>query len=68
MDYPMGSHMSMVWRKNMMVINIAQSYVQSRVSIDFSSTVSKFQNTSHSQCISPWEVIRAWFREKTRRS
>ncbi|RWW47534.1 hypothetical protein BHE74_00046461 [Ensete ventricosum] len=51
-----------------MVINIVQSCVQSQVLIDFSCTVSKFQNTSHSQRISPWEVVRAWFREKTRRS
>ncbi|RZR90603.1 hypothetical protein BHM03_00018514 [Ensete ventricosum] len=52
-----------------MVINFAHS----RVSIDFSSISSfdwffllrpKIQNTGHSQHISPWEVVRAWFREK----
>ncbi|RWW47064.1 hypothetical protein BHE74_00046979 [Ensete ventricosum] len=45
-----------------MVINFAKS----RVSIDFSCIVSEIQNTSHSNRISPWEVIRAWFREKIR--
>ncbi|RRT31207.1 hypothetical protein B296_00059060 [Ensete ventricosum] len=49
----MGSHMSMVSQKNAMVIN----FTQSRVSIYFSCTVSEFQDTSHSQRISPWEVI-----------
>ncbi|RRT31204.1 hypothetical protein B296_00059110 [Ensete ventricosum] len=34
----------------------------------FSCTVLEFQNTSDSQCISPWEVIRARFREIIRRS
>ncbi|RWW73479.1 hypothetical protein BHE74_00018643 [Ensete ventricosum] len=48
----------------MTVIN----YAQSRVSISFSHTVSKFQNTGHSQHISSWEVVRAWFREKMRLS
>ncbi|RRT66752.1 hypothetical protein B296_00008365 [Ensete ventricosum] len=57
----MGSRTSTVSRKNAMIIN----YVQSRVSIDFSCTVSKIQNTGQSQCISPWEVIQAWFRKKT---
>ncbi|RWW64865.1 hypothetical protein BHE74_00027870 [Ensete ventricosum] len=28
-------------------------------SIDFLCTDSEFQNTGHSQCISPWEVVRA---------
>ncbi|RRT31759.1 hypothetical protein B296_00054914, partial [Ensete ventricosum] len=28
--------------------------------------LSEFQNTSHSQRISPWEVVRARFHEKTR--
>ncbi|RZS08718.1 hypothetical protein BHM03_00039724 [Ensete ventricosum] len=44
------------------------NFVQSRVFIDFSCAVSKIQKTGHSQCISPWEVVRAWFRKKTRRS
>ncbi|RZS24064.1 hypothetical protein BHM03_00057095 [Ensete ventricosum] len=40
-----------------------------RVSIGFSCMILEFQNTSHSQCIiSPWEVVRALFREKMRRS
>ncbi|RWW62111.1 hypothetical protein BHE74_00030787, partial [Ensete ventricosum] len=43
----MGSRTSMVLRKNATVIN----FTQSRVSIDFSCTVSKIQNSSHSQAI-----------------
>ncbi|RZS28908.1 hypothetical protein BHM03_00062559 [Ensete ventricosum] len=53
----MVSRMSMVSRKNVMVINFAQS----RVSISFSCTVSKIQNTGHSRLISPWEVVQARF-------
>ncbi|RWV94580.1 hypothetical protein BHE74_00018646 [Ensete ventricosum] len=53
----------MVSRKNVMVIN----FTQSRVSIGFSCTILEFQNTSHSQRISPCEVVRAQFREKMRR-
>ncbi|RRT43790.1 hypothetical protein B296_00045344 [Ensete ventricosum] len=49
----MGSHTSMVSQKNVTVINFAQY----RISIYLSCTVSKFQNTRHSQCISPWEVV-----------
>ncbi|RRT39226.1 hypothetical protein B296_00041105 [Ensete ventricosum] len=49
----MGSRTSTVSQKNTTVINL----VQSRVSIDSSCTVSEIQNTSHSQRISPWEVI-----------
>ncbi|RWW37976.1 hypothetical protein BHE74_00056831 [Ensete ventricosum] len=60
----MRRRMSKVSQKNTMVINFAQSLV----SIGFSCTVSEFQNTGHSQHISPWEVIRARFHEKTRRS
>ncbi|RRT31751.1 hypothetical protein B296_00054752 [Ensete ventricosum] len=56
----MGIHTSMVSRKNAMVIDFAQSLV----SIDFSCTVSEFQNTGHSKRISPWEVIRARFHER----
>ncbi|RWV79472.1 hypothetical protein GW17_00059399 [Ensete ventricosum] len=76
---PLGSRTSLVSRKNVTVINFAQSRAQNRVSIDFLCTVSEIQNTSHSQHISPspkiqntghsqhispWEVVRAWFREK----
>ncbi|RRT83916.1 hypothetical protein B296_00002867 [Ensete ventricosum] len=50
----------MVSRKNVIVIN----FMQSRCSISFSCIVSEIQNTSYSQCISPWEVIQAWFPEK----
>ncbi|RWV79975.1 hypothetical protein GW17_00058820 [Ensete ventricosum] len=50
----------MVSRKNVTVINFAQSRVFDR----FSHTVSKFQNTGHSQRISPWEVVRARFHKK----
>ncbi|RZS05960.1 hypothetical protein BHM03_00036550 [Ensete ventricosum] len=51
----------MVLQKNAVVVN----YAQNRVSTGFSCSVSEFQNTNHSQRISPWEVVRAWFREKT---
>ncbi|RWV83523.1 hypothetical protein GW17_00054849 [Ensete ventricosum] len=44
---PMGGRTSTISRKNMTVINFAQS----RVSIDFSRTMSEFQNTGHSKCI-----------------
>ncbi|RWW69711.1 hypothetical protein BHE74_00022677, partial [Ensete ventricosum] len=37
-------------------------------SIDFPRTVSEISNTGHSQRISPWEVVRARFHEKIRRS
>ncbi|RZS24663.1 hypothetical protein BHM03_00057759, partial [Ensete ventricosum] len=50
--------------KNATVIN----FVQSRVSIDFSCTVSKIQNTGLSCLNSPWEVVQARFRKKIRRS
>ncbi|RRT63876.1 hypothetical protein B296_00027555 [Ensete ventricosum] len=49
----MGSHTSMVLGKNAMVINFAQS----RVLISFSCTVSKIQNSSHSQRIQRLEVL-----------
>ncbi|RWV78451.1 hypothetical protein BHE74_00035266 [Ensete ventricosum] len=55
MYLPMGSHMGTVSRKNITVINFTQSYAQSRVSIDFSRIISKFQNTGHAQCIGQWE-------------
>ncbi|RWW43030.1 hypothetical protein BHE74_00051353 [Ensete ventricosum] len=61
----MGSRTNMVSRKNTTVINFARSRVLSRVSIGFSCTVSKIQNTGHSRRISPSEVVRAWFHEKT---
>ncbi|RZS24507.1 hypothetical protein BHM03_00057585 [Ensete ventricosum] len=60
----MVSRMSMVSRKNATVINITQS----RVSIDFSCTVSEIQNTGLSRLISPWDVVQACFRKKIRRS
>ncbi|RZS12645.1 hypothetical protein BHM03_00044124 [Ensete ventricosum] len=49
--------MRMVTRKNAIVLKFTQSRSQRRVSIDFSYTISKIQNTGHSQSISPWEVI-----------
>ncbi|RWW56489.1 hypothetical protein BHE74_00036785, partial [Ensete ventricosum] len=55
-------------KKNVMVINFAQCRARSRVSIGCSCTISEIQNTGRSQRISPWEVIRARFHEKTRRS
>ncbi|RRT83500.1 hypothetical protein B296_00001444, partial [Ensete ventricosum] len=61
MYYPIKSLTSTVLRKNVTVIKFAQC----RVSIDFSCSVSKIQNNGHSQCISPWEVVRARFHEKT---
>ncbi|RWW35677.1 hypothetical protein BHE74_00059361 [Ensete ventricosum] len=64
----MGSHTSMVSRKNATVINFAQSRARSLVSIDFSCTVSKNQNIGHSQRISSWDVVRTRFSEKMRRS
>ncbi|RWW56370.1 hypothetical protein BHE74_00036919 [Ensete ventricosum] len=54
MYLPMGSRTSMVSRKNVTVKN----FVQSQLSIDLSCTISETQNTGHSQCISPWEVVR----------
>ncbi|RWW56277.1 hypothetical protein BHE74_00037023 [Ensete ventricosum] len=56
----MGSRMSTISQKIVTVINFSQS----RVLIDSSCTISKIQNTSRSQSISPWEVVRARFREK----
>ncbi|RRT45975.1 hypothetical protein B296_00053804 [Ensete ventricosum] len=56
----MGSRTSMVSQKTMMIINFAQS----RVSIDFSCTVSKIQNTGHSLRIRLWDVVRTRFHEK----
>ncbi|RRT31149.1 hypothetical protein B296_00058590 [Ensete ventricosum] len=50
----MGSCTSTLSQKNTTVINIARSCSLSRVSIGFSCTISKIQNTGHSQCISPW--------------
>ncbi|RWV92468.1 hypothetical protein GW17_00045154 [Ensete ventricosum] len=62
MYLPIGSRKSMVSLKNVTVINFAQCCTQSRVSISFSCTIKEFQNTSHSQRICPWAVLRAWFR------
>ncbi|RWW47690.1 hypothetical protein BHE74_00046296 [Ensete ventricosum] len=56
----MGSRTNTVSRENMTVIKFARS----RVSIDFSCTVSKIQNTGHSRRISPWKVVRARFCKK----
>ncbi|RWV79469.1 hypothetical protein GW17_00059397 [Ensete ventricosum] len=53
----MGSRMSLASRKNVMVINFGQSRAQSQVLISFSCTISKIQNTGHSPCISPLEVV-----------
>ncbi|RWV83030.1 hypothetical protein BHE74_00021184 [Ensete ventricosum] len=55
----MGSRTSMVSRSNATVITIVQSRSQSRILIGFWCTVSEFENTSHSQCIGPLELIRA---------
>ncbi|RRT73071.1 hypothetical protein B296_00020365 [Ensete ventricosum] len=52
----MGSRTSTISQKYMTVIN----FTQSRVSIDFSCTVSKIQNTRHSQRMGS---LRARFRE-----
>ncbi|RWV87395.1 hypothetical protein BHE74_00025805 [Ensete ventricosum] len=57
----MGSRTSTILQKNATVIN----FTKGQVSIGFSRTVSKFQNTGHSQRIHRWEVIRARFCEKT---
>ncbi|RZR93127.1 hypothetical protein BHM03_00021558 [Ensete ventricosum] len=42
-----------------------KNFAQTRVSIVFSCTILEFQNTSPSECISPSEVVHAWFHEKT---
>ncbi|RWW39532.1 hypothetical protein BHE74_00055128 [Ensete ventricosum] len=55
---------SKVSRKNVLVINFAQS----RDSIGFSCTISEIQNTGLSRLITPWEVVQARFRKKIRRS
>ncbi|RWW66997.1 hypothetical protein BHE74_00025594 [Ensete ventricosum] len=47
-----------------MVINFAQSRMQSRVSFDYSCTISKIQNTGHSQHIRPWEIVEHGFVKK----
>ncbi|RRT36047.1 hypothetical protein B296_00050026, partial [Ensete ventricosum] len=44
---------------------LCANHAQSRVSIGFSCIISEIQNTGHYRHISPWEVIRAWFRKKT---
>ncbi|RWW43856.1 hypothetical protein BHE74_00050436 [Ensete ventricosum] len=54
----MGCRTSTVSQKNSSVINIARCHTQSRVSIGFSCTESKIQNTGHSR------RIRAHFHEK----
>ncbi|RZS09687.1 hypothetical protein BHM03_00040788 [Ensete ventricosum] len=64
----MGSRTSTVAQKNTTVINITRCHTHSRVSIGFSCTVSKIQNTGHSRRISPWEAVRERFCEKTQRS
>ncbi|RRT37191.1 hypothetical protein B296_00053029 [Ensete ventricosum] len=56
----MGCRTSTVSQKYVTVLN----FVRSRVSIDFSCTVSKILNTGHPLRISPWEVVRARFHEK----
>ncbi|RRT45024.1 hypothetical protein B296_00043269 [Ensete ventricosum] len=58
----------MILRKNVTIINFAQSCTQSRISISFSCTVFEIQNTGHSEHISPREVVQARFRKKMRRS
>ncbi|RRT39024.1 hypothetical protein B296_00055123 [Ensete ventricosum] len=60
----MGSRTTNVSRKNVTVIKFMRSPTQSRVSIDFSCTVSKIQNIGHSRRISPWEVAQTRFRKK----
>ncbi|RRT75004.1 hypothetical protein B296_00014659 [Ensete ventricosum] len=58
----MGSRTSTVLRKNATVINFTRSLVP----IDFSCTISLFQNTGLSQHINPWKVVQAQFSEKMR--
>ncbi|RZS04917.1 hypothetical protein BHM03_00035326 [Ensete ventricosum] len=64
----MGSCTSIASQKNTAVIYYARNRTQSHVLISFSCTFSKIQSSSHSRRISPWKVVRARFREKTRRS
>ncbi|RWV84015.1 hypothetical protein GW17_00054305 [Ensete ventricosum] len=62
---PMGSVTSTLSQKNTTIINIARSHALSRISISFSCTVSKIQNTGLSRLISrPWVVVQASFRKK----
>ncbi|RZS09286.1 hypothetical protein BHM03_00040355 [Ensete ventricosum] len=56
----MVSRMSMVSRKNAMVIDIAQS----RVSIGFLCTIFENQNTGHYRLISPWKSYKHDFEKK----
>ncbi|RWV85746.1 hypothetical protein GW17_00052441 [Ensete ventricosum] len=49
----MGTRTNTVSQKNVMVIHIARSHAQSRVSIGFSCAISEIQNTSQSRRISP---------------
>ncbi|RZS24665.1 hypothetical protein BHM03_00057762 [Ensete ventricosum] len=53
----MGSRTSTLSQKNTTVINFARSRALSRVSICFSSTVPKIQNTGQSQRISPCDLL-----------
>ncbi|RRT32130.1 hypothetical protein B296_00037068 [Ensete ventricosum] len=62
----MGSRTSTVSQKNSTVINFVRCHTQSRISIGFSCL--EIQNIGHSRRISPWEVVRARFNKKTRRS
>ncbi|RWW42993.1 hypothetical protein BHE74_00051394 [Ensete ventricosum] len=55
----MGSRTSKILRKNVTFINFEQSHAHSRIPISFWCIISEFQNTSHSQCIGPLEVVRA---------
>ncbi|RZS19873.1 hypothetical protein BHM03_00052327 [Ensete ventricosum] len=49
----MGCRTSTVLQKNSAVIDIVRCHTHSRVSIGFSCTVLKIQNTGHSRRISP---------------
>ncbi|RRT31108.1 hypothetical protein B296_00058368 [Ensete ventricosum] len=50
----MGSRTSTLSQKNTTVKNFERSRAWSRVSLGFSCTISKIQNSCHSRCISPW--------------
>ncbi|RWW35327.1 hypothetical protein BHE74_00059750 [Ensete ventricosum] len=65
---PMGSRTSSLSPKNTTVKNFARSHALSRVSIDFSCTISEIQNSGLSRLICPWEFVQARFRKKIRRS
>ncbi|RRT70597.1 hypothetical protein B296_00014089 [Ensete ventricosum] len=54
-DEHIGNHTSKVSQKNVTVINFARSHTQSRVSIDFSCTVSEIHNSGLLDVLAHWK-------------